>query len=143
MEKARLCLAPIRFGAGIKGKLLDAMIMQTPSITTSMGSEGMHKNEPWPGAITDNLTQFVEMAVKLYNDETSWNHAQKNAKPILKAHYNSQLLGSQLILKINKINNNLQQHRLNNFTGEMLKHHSMMSTKYMSQWIAEKNKNSK
>ena len=43
MENARLCLAPIRFGAGIKGKLLDAMIMQTPSITTSVGSEGMHQ----------------------------------------------------------------------------------------------------
>ncbi|VAW67370.1 putative glycosyltransferase [hydrothermal vent metagenome] len=143
MEEARLCLAPIRFGAGIKGKLLDAMIMQTPSITTSVGSEGMHKDEPWPGAIADDLAQFVALAVELYNDESAWASAQKNAAPLLKSHYDSEVLGSQLILKIKEIEKNLQQHRLNNFTGEMLKHHSMMSTKYMSQWIAEKNKKNK
>ncbi|MEG3695920.1 glycosyltransferase, partial [Vibrio coralliirubri] len=34
----------------------------------------------------------------------------------------------------------LESHRLDNFFGSMLKHHSMASTKYMSQWIAEKNK---
>ena len=43
--------------------------------------------------------------------------------------------------KITEIEEDLAQHRLNNFTGSMLKHHSMMSTKYMSQWISEKNKN--
>ncbi len=143
MQEARLCLAPIRFGAGIKGKLLDAMIMQTPSITTPVGCEGMYADELWPGAVADNLTQFAELAVKLYNDESAWNHAQKNARTLLKSHYDSDVLGAQLILKIEQIQSNLQKHRLNNFTGEMLKHHSMMSTKYMSQWIAEKNKKNK
>jgi hypothetical protein len=43
LQNARLLLAPLQFGAGIKGKLLDAMRCGTPSITTSMGAEGMHK----------------------------------------------------------------------------------------------------
>jgi hypothetical protein len=51
------------------------------------------------------------------------------------------VLGAQLINKISKVEENLEQHRLNNFTGAMLKHHTMTSTKYMSQWIAAKNKN--
>jgi len=139
MEESRVCLAPLRFGAGIKGKLLDAMIMQTPSITTSIGSEGMHDQEPWPGIITDDMTEFVEAAVSLYNNEKEWLSAQQNAVSLLYARYDSQLLGPQLISKITETEKNLVQHRLNNFTGAMLKHHSMSSTKYMSQWITAKN----
>ncbi|MFT7234983.1 MAG: glycosyltransferase involved in cell wall biosynthesis, partial [Methylophagaceae bacterium] len=59
MEQARVCLAPLRFGAGLKGKLLDAMIMQTPSVTTPIGSEGMSEADSWPGAVVDGDTAFV------------------------------------------------------------------------------------
>ncbi len=140
MEDARICLAPLRFGAGIKGKLLDAMIMQTPSVTSSVGSESMHDKLPWPGAITDNISEFVEHAVTLYNDKELWLKAQKNALPLLQSHYDIEKLGKSLIEEITRVETNLSQHRLTNFTGSMLKHHTMMSTKYMSQWIAEKNK---
>ena len=140
MEQSRLCLAPIRFGAGIKGKLLDAMLMQTPSITTSMGSEGMHQHEAWPGAIADTDEAFVEMAVKLYNDELLWQEAKNSCRALLHARYDSKKLGALLIEKIVTTASTLEQHRLNNFTGAMLRHHSMASTKYMSQWIAAKNK---
>lgn len=140
IEESRICLAPIRFGAGIKGKLLDAMIMQTPSITTSIGAEGMHKGEPWPGVITDDEDAFVKAAVTLYGDEKSWLKAQKNATELLHTYYDAKALGKKLIKKILEVEKNLTQHRLHNFTGAMLKHHTMASTKYMSQWIAEKNK---
>jgi glycosyltransferase involved in cell wall biosynthesis len=140
LEQYRLCLAPIRFGAGIKGKLLDAMIMQTPSITTGIGSEGMYDQEPWPGIIADEDNSFVEATVKLYNDERACNAAQKNANTLLTSRYDGQLLGAELISRILEVQENLEEHRLNNFTGAMLKHHSMMSSKYMSQWIEEKNK---
>ncbi|MFT6909558.1 MAG: glycosyltransferase involved in cell wall biosynthesis [Oleiphilaceae bacterium] len=139
MEQARICLAPIRFGAGIKGKLLDAMIMQTPSVTTFIGSEGMHQEEPWPGVVTDDITEFVTAAVNLYNDEQAWLNAQQHAFSLLKSNYNKKALGPKLITKITEITENLDAHRLANFTGSMLKHHSMISTKYMSQWIAAKN----
>jgi len=139
MEQSRICLAPIRFGAGIKGKLLDAMVMQTPSITSSLGSEGMHQDEPWPGVIADDISAFVEAAVKLYNNEEAWSNAQQKAATLLKSQYDSKVLGVQFIQKLKDVEENLEQHRLNNFTGAMLKHHTIMSTKYMSQWIAAKN----
>jgi len=139
MEQARVCLAPIRFGAGIKGKLLDAMIMQTPSVTSSLGSEGMHDQEPWPGFIQDDITEFVTAAVDLYNNEQVWLNAQQYASSLLASRYDKALLGPAFIAKIIEITANLASHRLTNFTGSMLKHHTMMSTKYMSQWIAAKN----
>ena len=142
MEEFRLCLAPIRFGAGIKGKLLDAMIMQTPSITTSLGSEGMHGQQSWPGAIADDVDEFVAAAVRLYNHEQEWLRAQQNGIALLKERYDDNILGPLLISKVFEVEEGLVQHRLNNFTGGMLQHHTMMSTKYMSQWIAAKNSNS-
>ncbi|OUS24485.1 glycosyltransferase [Thalassotalea sp. 42_200_T64] len=141
MEQARICLAPIRFGAGIKGKLLDAMIMQTPNVTTSMGSEGMHQHEPWPGIIRDEMAEFAQAAVDLYNNEQQWCAAQQQGSALLNARYDSVQLGQQLLVKITETQQQLAQHRLNNFTGAMLKHHSLASTKYMSQWIAAKNAN--
>ncbi|MDF1589791.1 MAG: glycosyltransferase [Gammaproteobacteria bacterium] len=139
MEQARVCLAPLRFGAGIKGKLLDAMIMQTPSVTTLIGSEGMHQTEPWPGIVVSELGEFVEAAVQLYSNEQIWTHAQHDATQLLQSRYDRNVHAMALISKIEQIEQTLEQHRLANFTGSMLRHHSMHSTKYMSQWIAAKN----
>ncbi len=142
MEQYRLCLAPLRFGAGIKGKLVDAMIAQTPSITTSIGSEGMSHTlqpEPWPGVVADDVAEFADAAVNLYNNKQEWLKAQEYGISLLKSRFDGQLPGARLISRITEVEENLEQYRLNNFTGAMLKHHSMKSTQYMSQWIAEKN----
>lgn len=139
MEQARVCLAPLRFGAGIKGKLLDAMIMQTPSVTTPIGSEGMHGARPWPGLSSDSLEAFVTAAVALYQDQKMWLAAQQQCHDLLKRRYNGTALGERLIARLIALTAQLDEHRLQNFTGSMLRHHSMKSTQYMSQWIAAKN----
>ena len=140
MEKAKVCLAPIQFGAGIKGKLLDAMIMGTPSVTTAIGSEGMHGQLPWGGAIENEPAHFADAAVSLYQDAELWHSAQQQSKLILNTFYQADSLGSNLIQRIEQLGANLADHRHANFLGAMLKHHTMASTKYMSQWITEKNK---
>lgn len=142
MEQARVCVAPLRFGAGIKGKLLDAMKLQTPNVTSEIGSEGMlpQGELQWPGAVADDIDEFVEAAVALYKDEEEWLKAQSQCHSILEAHYEQNKLGDTLIERLIALESDLESHRLDNFFGSMLKHHSMASTKYMSQWIAEKNK---
>ncbi|WP_434567710.1 glycosyltransferase [Vibrio chagasii] len=142
MEEARVCVAPLRFGAGIKGKLLDAMKLQTPNVTSQIGSEGMlpQGELQWPGAVADDIDEFVTAAVELYRDEEKWLEAQSQCHSILEAHYEQDKLGNQLIERITALVSELDSHRLDNFFGSMLKHHTMASTKYMSQWIAEKNK---
>ncbi|MEZ8368248.1 glycosyltransferase [Vibrio splendidus] len=142
MEQARVCVAPLRFGAGIKGKLLDAMKLQTPNVTSEIGSEGMlpQGELQWPGAVADDIDEFVEQAVALYKDEEKWLKAQSQCHSILEAHYEQNQLGDKLIERLTALESELESHRLDNFFGSMLKHHSMASTKYMSQWIAEKNK---
>jgi glycosyltransferase involved in cell wall biosynthesis len=140
MEQARICLAPLRFGAGIKGKLLDAMIMQTPSITTPIGSEGMHEDASWPGVIASDDYTFIQAAVSLYQDKQAWAACQQYASSLLKSKYDVARLSRDFIEKIILIRSQLEQHRRKNFIGGMMRHHSMYSTKYMSQWIEAKNK---
>ncbi|BED90988.1 glycosyl transferase [Pseudoalteromonas sp. MM1] len=140
MQSARVCLAPLRFGAGIKGKLLEAMIMQTPSVTTNIGAEGMHNDLPWPGKVANNIDDFANAAVELYTNQAGFKHAQQAGNTLLNTLYDKVKLSAALINKIDSISNDLKAHREKNFTGQMLKHHTMRSTQYMAQWIAEKNK---
>ncbi|MDQ9093159.1 glycosyltransferase [Pseudoalteromonas haloplanktis] len=140
MQDARVCLSPLRFGAGIKGKLLEAMIMQTPSVTTAIGSEGMHGELPWPGAIENDPQRFADAAVALYQDQLQFLNAQKNAHALLNVQYDKTCLATHFINKLAAIECALTQHREANFTGQMLKHHTMRSTQYMAQWIEAKNK---
>ncbi|TDE51453.1 glycosyltransferase [Flavobacterium sp. GT3P67] len=140
VKKARVVLAPLRFGAGIKGKLLEAMQCGTPSVTTSIGSESMHGDLPWNGFITDVVTDFAEEAVRLYQDKRIWGKAQQNGIEIINQRYAKRLFESDFRTEIAFLRSNLQQHRLNNFMGAMLQHHTLKSTKYMSRWIEEKNK---
>lgn len=140
IKKARVLLAPLRFGAGIKGKLTDAMQCGTPSVTTTIGAEGMHDNLPWNGTITNNEIDFANAAVALCSDETHWKSAQTNGIEIINSSYNKTVFGKNFITYIIGIKNNLENHRNENFIGQMLQHHTLKSTKFLSKWIEEKNK---
>lgn len=140
VKNARIVLAPLRFGAGIKGKLLEAMQCGTPSITTTIGAESMCGDLPWNGFITDEAQVFANKAVELYQDKTLWFKAQDNGFEIIKKRYLKSLFEADFVNHILEIQTRLQQHRLHNFMGAMLQHHTLTSTKYMARWIEEKNK---
>ena len=140
VRNARVILAPLRFGAGIKGKLVEAMQCGTPSVTTTIGAESMCGNLPWNGFIADNSQVFADKAVELYQDKTVWLKAQENGFEIIEKCYLKSLFADEFIMHILKVQTHLKQHRLHNFIGTLLQHHTLTSTKYMSRWIEEKNK---
>lgn len=139
MSAARVCLAPLRFGAGIKGKLLEAMLCGTPSVTTPIGAEAMHGDAPWPGAVALDANTFAEQAVQLYEDPARWQQAQIQASALLQQRYQRSVHGPRLINRIADCRQHLAQLRNDNFTGAMLRHHTLKSTQYMAQWIEAKN----
>lgn len=146
IKKAKILLAPIRFGAGIKGKLTDAMQCGTPSVTTTIGAESMSEIDlevamtKWNGKITDDEIDFANAAVELYLNEELWKTAQKNGIEIINSRFNKSVIGKLFLNKIIEIENNLENHRTINFIGEMLQMQTLKSTKYMSKWIEEKNR---
>ncbi|MFV8374469.1 glycosyltransferase [Flavobacterium sp. LB1P62] len=137
---ARVVLAPLRFGAGIKGKLLEAMQCGTASVTTNIGGESMHGDLPWNGFVTDDITDFTDKAVLLYQDKYIWLKAQQNGIAIINQRYLKELFEDDFAKKVGMLQTDLQKHRLTNFMGAMLQHHTLKSTKYMSLWIEAKNK---
>ncbi|MBG6063533.1 hypothetical protein IWX83_003343 [Flavobacterium sp. CG_9.1] len=140
VKHARVVLTPLRFGAGIKGKLLEAMQFGTPSVTTTIGAESMQGDLSWNGFVEDNCIIFANKAVFLYQDEKIWLEAQQNGFEIIKQRYMRTLFESEFKEQILTLQENLPQHRLNNFLGALLQHHTLKSTMYMSKWIEEKNK---
>ncbi len=140
VRKARVVLAPLRFGAGIKGKLVEAMQCGTPSVTTTIGAESMCGDLPWNGFVTDEPQVFADKAVKLYQDKTIWQKAQEKGFEIIEKCYLKSLFEEDFVKYILKTQIHLKQHRLCNFIGTLLQHHTLTSTKYMSRWIEEKNK---
>nr|WP_315201436.1 glycosyltransferase [uncultured Flavobacterium sp.] len=139
VQNAKIVLAPLRFGAGIKGKLIEAMQCGTPSITTTIGAESMQGNLPWNGFVTDDATEFTKVASQLYQDKKLWTAKQQNGIAIINQRYSKELFENDFAVKVQFLRSNLSQHRLDNFFGALLQHHTLTSTKYMSRWIEAKN----
>jgi len=139
MQQARVCLAPLRFGAGIKTKLADAMRNGTPNVTTGIGIEGMGGGLSWGGAVADDAAAFAESAVSLYQDTATWRQAQANGFNIMRHVFDAARNGDGLIRRLLKLKETLAEHRQQNFTGLMLRHHHQRSTEFMSRWIETKN----
>lgn len=139
MQQARVCLAPLRFGAGIKGKLVEAMQNGTPSVTTAIGSEGMGDQQNWPGAVAESAPEIAQQAIDLYQNQNRWQQARQQGWQRLRDHFDKTRHQQALISKILETKQTLTQHRSANFIGAMLQHHSLQASKYMSQWIAAKN----
>ena len=135
---ARLSLAPLRFGAGQKGKLIQAMACGTPSVTTGIGAEGMAAAEDWPGAVADEAGAIAEAILQLYRDRDAWTAAQQRGFALLRVEFDFARHAKRFAGAIGTLAGELSQRRQQNFTGMMLRHHSLRSHQYMSQWIEAK-----
>jgi len=135
MQSAKVCLAPLRFGAGIKGKLAEAMYCQTPSVTTDIGAESMQTDLAWAGAIANEPQTIAEAAVKLYQDKSTWQTASELGQQNATSMYQQECILAELGDCLSQLEANLEQHRQANFIGSMLNHHHHKSTQYMAQWI--------
>ena len=158
MASAKVLIAPLRFGAGIKGKLLDAMRCSTPSITTWVGVEGIiskSKNEStecssqtdlWPGAVCSTditkpevIQDYVNQAVSLYTNKDVWEFASLQAKKTLDI-FSAKQPDISLTDKMISLKNEIDGHRKTLFMQSLLWHQTLNASKYMSQWIEAKNK---
>ena len=140
LQSHRLMLAPLQFGAGLKGKVLDAMRNGIPCILTTIAAEGIFGSTEPNGFIEDSLDNFIDKAVQLYNNKPYWKSAQQSGFKTLSIRFSSSLFETVFIQRIHDILNKLQLHRLENITGLLLEYHQNKSTKYFSKWIEEKNK---
>lgn len=140
MQSARVCLAPLPFGAGLKGKLIDAMQNGTPSVTSSIGSEGMCLNGAFGGLVADDDQCIADAACLLYQDEQQWLESQQQGFAILARKFASNLLEPAIWQQLEQARMQLASHRSQHFFGLMLSQQQYRSSKFMGQWIEAKTK---
>jgi hypothetical protein len=138
-QNYRIMLAPLRFGAGVKGKFIDAMRNGLPSFTTEIGAESMASINEWPGFVSDNIQDLITYSVAIYSDDQKWKFLNNQAIKIHDQIFVNQDWERIFIEKIQFYYSNLQQVRKQNFIGAMLMHHLHQGTKFMSKWIELKN----
>lgn len=139
-RKAKVCLAPLRFGAGLKGKILDSLIYGTPAVTTSIGAEGMYTDLDEASNIGNTIDEIVNLSILLYLEKSDWIHSQQSGFKLLKNKFSANKISEELTKHITSVFENLDNHRQENFIGQILQHQSLQATKYLSKWIEQKNK---
>lgn len=140
LGKYRALLAPIPFGAGLKGKFVDACSVGTPSVSSQVAAEGMMSDDQeWPGFIYDSDEDFIDKVVQLYQDENTWLIAHTQCENKLNS-WRKEDQSEVFLETLQEIAPALQQHRNRNFIGQILWNNQFASSKYMSLWIEAKQK---
>ncbi|MCY7353545.1 MAG: glycosyltransferase [Lysobacter sp.] len=78
MDGARIALAPLRYGAGVKGKINMSMAHRQPVVATSCAVEGMYLRDGHDVLVADTADAFGEAVVRLYRDEALWQSLSCN-----------------------------------------------------------------
>ncbi|WPJ96476.1 glycosyltransferase [Coraliomargarita algicola] len=136
MAKYRINLAPLRYGAGLKGKVFDGFLTGTPTVMTPIAAEGICSQEEWVHSEVDAL---VADAVELYENLAAWQLRQARERALCEARFSAAHWQPQLMQSIRTAIDERDRRRQQNFIGQMLHHHQHRSTEFMSRWIEAKN----
>lgn len=138
LSNYRVSLSPLRFGAGLKGKIADSWASGAPCVATAMAAEGMSSYLKFGGIVQDDLKEFAKDAARLYSDKSLWERAQRDGADILKEKFSEDKFIQELKNSIENLMSNLQERRAKNIFGAMLNHHQHRSLEFFSRWIEAK-----
>jgi glycosyltransferase involved in cell wall biosynthesis len=77
---------PLRFGAGVKGKLLESLYHQIPAVITSVAAEGVPEIEHY-SMIADDAVEFAKKIHQLYTDKESWQYYSTKGRELINKYY--------------------------------------------------------
>ena len=84
-DRSRVVISPIRYGAGVKIKTVEALQYAVPTVTTSHGAEGIVVGETTPLAIADDAAGFVAHLHRLLTDDAAWRAQRAQIETLLQA----------------------------------------------------------
>ena len=104
-EKCRIAVAPLRFGSGVKGKIVEAAYYQIPMITTSIGAEGLDRNIK-SFLVEDNPDKMAKLINQLYNDFSKLKQMSDSGKIFIRKYFSFRAAKKELLRDINIIKQN-------------------------------------
>src|SRR6266481_896088 len=96
LDGCRVFVAPLRYGAGIKGKIGQSMGFGLPVVTTSIGAEGMGLIDGKHVLIADSPVAFARAVVRLYTDDLLWEEMSQNALLHIKSNFSKAVVQTKL-----------------------------------------------
>jgi len=87
MDGARIALAPLRYGAGVKGKVNLSMAHGQPVVATACAVEGMHLRDGQDVLVADDAAAFADAIVRLHEDETLWTRLRDAGLRNVERHF--------------------------------------------------------
>ncbi|MEW6517299.1 MAG: glycosyltransferase [candidate division FCPU426 bacterium] len=96
IESCRVSIAPLRFGAGMKGKVGEALAGGLPVVTTSMGAEGMGVEHDRQLLVADDAEGFAQAVIRLYSDPALWERLSQAGQDFMQRQYAPDAIKDQL-----------------------------------------------
>ena len=87
LEACRVSVAPLRYGAGVKGNVNQAMAHGLPVVATSPAVEGMHLVDGQDALVADDADGFADAVLRLHGDEALWNLIAENGRANVARHF--------------------------------------------------------
>jgi len=88
---ARVAVAPLRFGGGMKGKVIEAMRHGLPCVTTSTGAQGLAGAADFL-AVSDSEEEFADKVVGLLKDDPRWLRVSEAAQAYVRKSFSEEAL---------------------------------------------------
>ncbi|WP_414898726.1 glycosyltransferase [Rhodovulum sp. YEN HP10] len=96
LEQVRLSLAPLRYGAGIKGKIGTSLSHGVPCVATSLAAEGMGLQSGRDILVADTPEAFAEAVLSLHGDEMLWTRMSRAGYDFCEARYSRRAVAAKL-----------------------------------------------
>ncbi len=93
---ARVFVAPLRYGAGVKGKIGQSLSYGLPVVTTSIGAEGMELTDGRNVLIANGEEDFAQKVIRLYTDAALWQDLSANALDYIRQHCTPEIMGRKI-----------------------------------------------
>ncbi|MDA9837089.1 glycosyltransferase [Luminiphilus sp.] len=106
-DNVKLSVAPLRFGAGIKGKIGTSMSYGVPCVATKMATEGMGLREGEHVLVADRADEFVELIVSLYDDGAKWASISEGGMQFVEDNYSVETITKKLSFLMSSIGLNV------------------------------------
>lgn len=93
LRAAKVSIAPLRFGAGIKGKIGEAMSFGVPVVTTSIGGDGFGFVPGVHALVTDDPLEFANSVIRLLEDDEYARKLGEAGRRFIEQHYSEAAVG--------------------------------------------------
>lgn len=103
LKKALVSIAPLRYGAGMKGKVGEALAHGLPVVTTSIGAEGMGLIHGETALIADTKEDFAANILALCTDDNLWLNISSQGRDFIKSNYSPETAKGLLLKMLDEV----------------------------------------